>query len=227
VSRDPLDPLAATPVELRDRQEAERHGHAFLLYRDEQDRQVIYELAADRDRVAIGRRKSSDVSLAWDPQVSRIHAALERLGRDWVLCDQGLSHNGSWVNGERVRGRRRLRGGDMVTIGGTVIAYWTPGGASAADPTRTALESRRAAAVTPAQRRLLLALCRPLAAGPYSAPASNRQIADQLFLSLDTVKGTLTQLFEAFGLEDVPPNQKRAALAQRALEAGVVRRDEL
>jgi hypothetical protein len=227
VDRDPLEPLAATPVELRDRQEAERRGHAFLLYRDEQGRQLIFELEEGRDRVAIGRRKSSDVSLAWDPKVSRIHAALERLGRDWVLFDQGLSHNGSWVNGERVHGRRRLRGGDVVSIGGTLIAYWTPGGASAADPTRTAMEARAAAAMTPAQRRVLVALCRPLRGGRYTAPASNRQIADELVLTIDTVKGALTQLFGAFGVADVPPNQKRAALAQRALESGVIRRDEL
>jgi DNA-binding NarL/FixJ family response regulator len=81
--------------------------------------------------------------------------------------------------------------------------------------------------VTPAQRRVLVALCRPLALGRYCAPRSNREIADELFVAVDTVKGTLSRLFEMFGLEDVPQNQKRAALAQRALESGVVRRDEL
>ena len=51
-------------------------------------------------------------------------------------------------------------------------------------------------------------------------PASNRQIADELVVSVDTVKGTLHELFETFGLTDLPQNQKRAALAQRALESG-------
>ena len=37
-------------------------------------------------------------------------------------------------------------------------------------------------------------------------------------LSVDTVKGTLTALFERFGLEELPQNQKRAALAARARE---------
>jgi pSer/pThr/pTyr-binding forkhead associated (FHA) protein len=227
VSSDPLTPQVSTPPELRDRLEAEGRGNAFLLYRDGEGRQVIFELEDGRDRVAIGRRTSSDVPLAWDPEVSRIHAALERLGDAWVLSDEGLSHNGSWVNGERVHGRRRLRGGDVLSIGGTLIAYWTPGGASVHEPTRTALQAGMAVAVTPAQRRVLLALCRPLAGGRYTVPASNRQIAEELVLTVDTVKGALTQLFEAFGLEDVPPNQKRAALALRALEGGVVRRDEL
>lgn len=221
------DPQELTPVELRDRLEAEQRGNAFLLYRDDEGRQVIFELEEGRERVAIGRRQSSDIALGWDPEVSRIHAALERLGRDWVLCDEGLSHNGSWVNGERVHGRRRLRGGDVVSIGGTLIAFWTPGGVSAHDPTRTALRAGVRVVLTAAQRRVLIALCRPLGRGSYAAPASNRQIAEELVLTVDTVKGTLTQLFGAFGLEGVPQNQKRASLALRALETGVVRRDEL
>jgi hypothetical protein len=224
VSRHPLDPHGSAPVELRDRLAAERRGHAFLLYRDGEGRQVIVEL--EGDRVAIGRRASSDVALGWDPEVSRVHATLERIGREWVLCDEGLSHNGTWVNGERVHGRRPLRGGDVVAVGETLIAFCAPGG-SAPDPTRSALQARAAVAVTPAQRRVLVALCRPLAGGRYAAPAANRQIADELVVTVDTVKGTLSRLFESFGLEDVPQNQKRAALAWRALETGVVRRDEL
>jgi pSer/pThr/pTyr-binding forkhead associated (FHA) protein len=224
VSAGPPEP---TPVELRDRIEAEGRGHAFLLYRDGDGRQVIFELGDGHQRVAIGRRRSSDVPLDWDREVSRVHAALERLGDAWVLVDEGLSHNGSWVNGERVHGRRRLRGGDVVSIGGTLIAYWTPGDASVHDPTRTALQAGAGVTLTAAQRRVLVALCRPLRAGGYAAPSTNREIADELVLSIDTVKGTLTLLFDAFGVQDVPPNQKRAALAARALESGTVRRDEL
>jgi DNA-binding NarL/FixJ family response regulator len=63
--------------------------------------------------------------------------------------------------------------------------------------------------VTPAQRRLLEALCR----GGGAVPPSNRQLADELGISVDTVKGTLSVLFERFGLEDLPQNAKRAALA--------------
>jgi hypothetical protein len=46
-------------------------------------------------------------------------------------------------------------------------------------------------------------------------------------LSIETVKGTLRQLFENFGVEDLPQNQKRAALAQRALQSGVVSKQDL
>jgi DNA-binding NarL/FixJ family response regulator len=72
--------------------------------------------------------------------------------------------------------------------------------------------------VTPAQRRVLAALCRPLTGPGYAAPAANQQIADELVISVDTVKRTLSALFERFGLEQLPQNQKRAALAARALD---------
>jgi hypothetical protein len=42
------------------------------------------------------------------------------------------------------------------------------------------------------------------------------------------VKSTLTRLFELFGLgDDVPQNAKRALLARRALQLGIVHPDEL
>ena len=95
---------------------------------------MIFEL--DDDRRADGDRpaRTNDVALPWDPEVSRVHAELERIGGDWVLCDEGLSHNGTCVNGERVRGRRRLRGGDVVAVGETLIAFCAPGGGSVREP---------------------------------------------------------------------------------------------
>jgi pSer/pThr/pTyr-binding forkhead associated (FHA) protein len=140
------------------------------------------------------------------------------MGADWVLCDDGLSHNGTFVNGERLNGRRRLRDGDIVAVGTTRITFSAPPASSAtAGSTRVARESPPDVRLTATQRRLLAALCRPLLAGGYAAPASNRQIADELVISLDTVKGTLSGLFELFGLAELPQNQKRAALAAQAL----------
>src|ERR1700740_1710938 len=105
-------PHGSTPVELQQRLDAERHSVPFLLYRDGERRQVVVPL--DGETVTIGRRSSNDVALGWDPEVSRLHAALERIGPDWVLCDEGLSHNGTWVNGTRVSSRPRLRAGGGV-----------------------------------------------------------------------------------------------------------------
>jgi pSer/pThr/pTyr-binding forkhead associated (FHA) protein len=222
VSRAPLDPHSARPAELRARIEAERRGEPFLLFRDGEDNQVILELDPARERVTIGRRASSDVALRWDPEVSRLHAELERIGDDWVVCDEGLSHNGTYVNNERLQGRRRLHHGDIVALGMTTIAFCVPTH-TAPSATRTALHGL-AIDVSPAQLRVLHALCRPLADQRYAATASNKEIADELSLSVETVKSTLGKLFELFGLEALPQNQKRAALAIEALERGIIRR---
>ena len=218
----PGQPHGSTPLELRERLDAERLGVPFLLYRDGDRTQVV--VALESERLTIGRRSANDVALAWDPEVSRLHAALERIGAEWVLCDEGLSHNGTWVNGARVQGRHRLRAGDVVAVGETLIAFWAPAGASA-ERTRTAQEARAPIDITPAQQRVLVALCRPLLADRYGTAASNREIAEELVLAVDTVKGTLSRLFESFGLESVPQHKRRMALASRALETGVVRRE--
>jgi pSer/pThr/pTyr-binding forkhead associated (FHA) protein len=210
----------ATPAELKERIEAERRGRPFLLYRDGEDTQRIVDLGDAPERLAIGRSAASGVALPWDPEVSRVHATLERVGDEWTLVDDGRSHNGSYIDGERVHGRTRLRDGDAIGLGRTVVVFRSPTGR---ESLRTATSQQRAAPViTDAQRRVLLALCRPYAAGSYAVPLTNRQIADELVIGVETVKTHMRALFEAFDLGDLPQHQKRTALAQRALETGLV-----
>jgi pSer/pThr/pTyr-binding forkhead associated (FHA) protein len=185
----------------------------FLLFADPHGRPRTVEL--EGRRCTIGRRASCDLPLLWDAQVSRLHAELVQMGSDWVLCDEGLSRNGTYVNGERLRGRRRLRTGDVVAVGGTRIEFCTDPGRSTSPPTESGSEPRTPVVLTPAQRRILEVLCRPLGAGG-AAPASNPEIAAELYLSVDTVKGTMTTLFERFGVDQLPQNAKRAELAARA-----------
>ena len=134
-----------------------------------------------------------------------------------MLCDEGLSHNGTCVNGEHVRGRRRLVAGDVITVGRTPIALCAADGPSTADADAPARGARRGT-LTPAQQRVLVALSRPLLGAPHGAPASNRAIAEELVLSVDTVKNTLSALFVRFELTGLPQNAKRVALAAQALE---------
>jgi pSer/pThr/pTyr-binding forkhead associated (FHA) protein len=220
----PLDPHMASPQELQQRIAAERRGAPYLVYRDALDRQVVVELAGDR--LTLGRRGTCTVALPWDTDVSRVHAQIERVGDDWVLFDDGLSRNGTFVNGARVTARRRLRDGDVIVIGETAIAF-----AAGTDPssqsTATALRPGLADRLTPAQRRVLVALCRPFRDEGYAAPATNQQIAEELVVSVDTVKGTLRALFVLFGVDELPQNQKRASLALAALRAGIVSRRDL
>ncbi|MGI8730764.1 MAG: FHA domain-containing protein, partial [Solirubrobacteraceae bacterium] len=111
VDASPLEAHAATPAELRERIEAERAGTPFLVLRDGQGAQQLYVLEQQLTRVAIGRSAGNDVALAWDSEVSRLHVELERLGDEWTAADDGLSRNGSFVNGQRISGRHRLRDG--------------------------------------------------------------------------------------------------------------------
>jgi pSer/pThr/pTyr-binding forkhead associated (FHA) protein len=226
VPRSPLELHSATPRELQARIEAERRGMPYLLYRDGGGAQAIVALDDLGDRLTIGRRTGNDIVLAWDSEVSRVHAALERAGPDWLIADDGLSHNGTTVNGERVTARRRLRDGDVIAVGGTTLAFVAPGGESSAS-TATARHPHPGAALTPAQLRLLVALCRPYARGAYTTPATNQEIADELALSVDTVKAGLRALFAIFGVDELRQNRKRAALAEAALRTGAVTRRDL
>jgi pSer/pThr/pTyr-binding forkhead associated (FHA) protein len=217
-----------SPAELQARIHAERRGTPFLVYRDGAGNQILLDLSCQPERITIGRRPGNEVTLDWDAEVSRVHATLCCLGgNDWIVNDDGLSHNGTWVNGERVTGDRRLRDGDTITIGATAISFRSPGATSQSMPTMTAAGPHPAARLSPAQRRVLLALCRPFKDSAYAAPASNQRIADELVVGTDAVKTTMRALFEVFGVEDLPQNQKRAALAQRALQSGAVSRRDL
>jgi hypothetical protein len=154
--------------------------------------------------------------------VSRTHAELERIGRDWVLVDDRLSQNGSYVNEARVVGRRRLAHGDVLRFGRTTLAFCSPR-PTELDVTVAASDVQAAASIPPAQRRVLIELCRPLLdTPPARLPASNKQIAERLYLSVDAVKTHLRALSRAFELGDLAQNEKRIALAERALAIGVV-----
>jgi pSer/pThr/pTyr-binding forkhead associated (FHA) protein len=204
-----------TSADVRERLRAEARERPFLLFSDGFGRRRVVEL--DGRRLTIGRRVSSDVALTWDHEVSRLHVELVQMGSDWVACDEGLSHNGTFVNGARLRGRQRLREGDVLAVGATRIEFCQATGRSTAPPTRAA-SAAETVQLTPSQRRVLEVLCRPLRESAYAPPASNRDIAAELYLSVETVKGTLSTLFERFGLTALPQNAKRAMLASRALD---------
>jgi len=227
VQDSPLDAHAASPRDLQERIAAERRGSPFLVYRDADDVQVIVDLLPLGDRITIGRRPTNEIVLDWDSEISRVHAALERIGDDWTVVDDGLSHNGTYLNGKRVTARERLHDGDVINVGGVAIAYRAPGGESVSRPTVTAMGPHVGELLTPAQRRVLIALCRPFKDSTYATPATNQQIATELVVSVDAVKSTLRALFEVFGVDALPQNQKRASLALQALRTGVITRRDL
>ena len=218
----PVARHTSTPAELKARLEAERLGLPFLLYRDQDGAQQICGLEDGAKTVAIGRRAQNDIALDWDPEVSRLHATVERIGGDWTVADDGLSSNGSFVNGERLGGRHRLEDGDVIVVGSTAILFRDPA-AEGGESTARAGSAPTRADLSDGQRRVLVALSRPYRGDdPFAVPATNQQIAEEVFLSVDAVKSHLRALFQKFGIEDLRQNQKRARLVALARQGGLV-----
>ena len=217
---------AASPSELKEQLDAERLGVPFLVYRDREGQRQIVLLAREVDRLTIGRRDSNELPLPWDGQVSRVHAELERVGADWALVDDGLSRNGSYVNDARVTGRRRLRDGDLIRLGDTVLVYRAAAGQT--DPTLVPLSAPAPPSLSPLQRRVLVTLARPCRdPGVLNTPASNLQIALELGYSVEAVKAHLRVLFQKFGVGDLRQNEKRLKLVDEAFRTGAITRRDL
>jgi pSer/pThr/pTyr-binding forkhead associated (FHA) protein len=225
---DPTRAVLRTPVELQEQLKAERSGAPFLVYRDGEQRQVIVSLSPDLTRVIVGRGDSAAVKLDWDAEVSRVHAELAPLGGDWTIADDGLSRNGTFLNGERVLGRVRLRDRDQIRFGQTAAIFRHPQGAPVASTALSAPGDVARASLSDTQRRVLISLCRPFKDPTgYPLPASNQTIADEQFISVSAVKTHLRVLFGKFGIDDLPQNEKRMRLAELAVSSGVISPREL
>jgi pSer/pThr/pTyr-binding forkhead associated (FHA) protein/DNA-binding CsgD family transcriptional regulator len=215
-----------SPAELKERIAAERRGVPFLVYRDGAAAQRIVELGQAKEAITIGRSPRADVSLHWDGDVSRAHAEMHQIADVWTIVDDGLSRNGTFVNDERVQGRRRLTNGDRLRCGTTLITYWSP--AEAASVSTAVAPEQAALRISPAQRRVLIALARPFRDGDHFATAAtNPQIAAELYLSVPAVKAHIRALFQQFGVGDLPQNQKRARLVALALQSGQITERDL
>lgn len=215
-----------SPSELQAQLVAERRGQPFLVYRDADGVQQIVELTQDATHLLVGRSPSAEVPLAWDGDVSRAHAELQRIGDVWTVVDDGVSRNGTFVGSERVRGRRRLADGDRLRCGRTVITYRNP--QELAQGSTSIATDSPVIQITDAQRRVLVALAKPFAdSAAFATPASNTEIARELFLSVPSVKTHLRALFQKFDVEDLPQNQKRARLVALALESGHITERDL
>ncbi len=220
-SDDPLAPHSLSPSELQELLAAEKAGTSFLVFRDGTGALGLFPAGQGAVRT-IGRRPEMDLSIAWDPEVSGLHAEIQRIGGEWTIVDDGLSRNGTHVNGQRINGRQRLRDGDRIRIGRTTIAFKAAGVALVQETVATG-ETATLQQLTDNQRRVLVALCRPYRDGAaFTKPSTNQEIAAEVFLSVEAVKMHLRALFAKFELTELPQNEKRARLAECALRFGVI-----
>lgn len=172
------------------------------------------------DRSSLGRATTNDVVVLLDPTVSRLHAVIERYPTGFSIRDLG-SANGTFVNGEPVRGEARLRTGDEVRLGNSQLTFYVVGD----DDTEVTAVADGPPVLTRRERELLVALCRPLLEGaPFAPPAGIRQMAAELFVSEAAVKFHLSNLYDKFGLAgrgDGGPS-RRVTLAGEAMRRRAV-----
>ena len=206
-------------------------GHGFIAV-DKQMRTNVEHIFAIGDIVgqplyaALAELPRARVDSAELPPVVELLAATG-LCASRSAARRAVEEGGAYLNNQRVIGRKRLADADTLKLGDTLVVFCDPASSSQSEPTVTSIGPRLARRLTPAQRRLLLALCRPCRDGDFVAPASNPQIAEELHITVDSVKSGLQALFELFGIGDLPQNQKRAQLAVDALQTGVISRREL
>jgi pSer/pThr/pTyr-binding forkhead associated (FHA) protein len=214
-------PRAQSGSDVKARLSAERGGQPFLVLQGADGSQAIVVLGPETVSLSIGRSADADLSVYWDGEVSRLHAQLERIAGEAVIVDDGLSSNGTFVNGERIGGRRRLRDGDAIRVGATVILYRCPDLQPAG--TANAGVGVSLSQLNDTQRRVLTALCRPYGQSAHLAsPASNDEIAKEVHIGLDAVKANLRGLYRLFDVEHLAQNKKRGQLAEQAIAWGLV-----
>ena len=115
-------------LELQARVEAERAGRPFLLYRNGDDCQQLFVFApGSAMSVSVGRAGSGGSPARLGRCRSRAFTPGSSGSRTTgTLVDDGLSRNGTFVNDERLSGRRRLKDGDTLRFGATTITFRSP-----------------------------------------------------------------------------------------------------
>ena len=171
------------------------------------------------DVTTVGRGGGVDIALE-DPSVSRLHAEIVRRGDHFYVSDLGLSINGTRVNGRPI-GRRVLADGDVLSFG---VARTRVSAIPAQQDSEDTVELRRISApdLTRREVEVLTSLCRPaLQQDAFVAPATAKDIADELVVTEAAVKQHLLRLYQKFRIAEGV--NRRARLANEVISAGVVR----
>jgi DNA-binding SARP family transcriptional activator len=121
--------------------------------------------------LVIGRAEAADVSLSGDAAVSRRHAAVRVAGGGEVTVADLGSRNGTFLNGARLgpSDAARVRSGDLLRCGDTVLAFTTPAQKGAVTSDELLLPTRTGAGAPLAH----VALGAPAAPQPRAAPGQD------------------------------------------------------
>jgi len=168
----------------------------------------------------LGRDPTVGAPLLQDELISARHVRVTPLADGARVEDLG-SRNGTFVNGGRIIGERALHTGHEIVLGRLRLLFRGPGrGAETA-------AIAQAPPLTPRERDVLLALCRPLLTGDaFTEPASIRAIAAELVVSEAAVKQHLSRLYFKFDV-GAHGERRRVQLANAAVARGAVKLGDL
>jgi DNA-binding CsgD family transcriptional regulator len=169
------------------------------------------------ERTTIGRTPSNDIVLGGDSTVSKLHAVVVRYGSELAVRDVGSS-NGTFLNGGRVVSELRLRPGDEIRVGESRLVFRAH---EDTDVTTTAA-AEGPPRLTPREREVLVAMCRPMASGAaFAQPATVRQLAEEFVVSEAAIKAHLANLYDKFAIYE-PGESRRVQLANEAIRRRAV-----
>ncbi|HET6148187.1 MAG TPA: FHA domain-containing protein, partial [Polyangia bacterium] len=186
----------------------------------------------------IGRGSDSDVFLP-DHLLSRRHAEIEPRGDAFFLIDLG-STNGTFLNGERVVGERRLHNGDLITVGESKLVF-TQGpnensndnvallGAESykIDELRSRITSRVVEVVDlPRQTRVFQLLSRASSSllGRRPLPELFERVLDVVFEAVPVERGAIVLLEAGTGAPQVVAARSRQGDAITRISSAIWRR---
>jgi pSer/pThr/pTyr-binding forkhead associated (FHA) protein len=191
---------------------------ANVTLSDPSGRVVSVPLSPRAAPLSVGRSRRADIALVNDAAVSGAHAELLCIAGVWVIVDDGLSTNGTFVCGERLRGRRRLRDGDRVRLGRSDLIFHQPLPSDPSDHTPELQTARQFARLGPDAREVMAELSRPLRLDRRGLAATDTEIAAAMGVTLAAVTEAVTELCAWFGLTRIPVSHARHRLAAIAVQ---------
>ncbi len=81
----------------------------------------LFDREVNKSETQVGKGPRNDIVIA-DPAVSTSHAMIRAEGEGFIIADIG-SRNGTFVNGEKLSGPRKLEHGDVIGIGLSKLTF--------------------------------------------------------------------------------------------------------
>lgn len=177
-------------------------------------------VALAAERTVVGRSPDADVVLD-DEAVSWNHLEIERRG-DVLLATDLDSSNGTALNGEPLDRPRRLRGGDVLTLGGHRLEV-AEGDLGAGQ--RTVAASAPTVALTEEERATAAALVAPYRSeGAFAGrPSTRAELAEALHVSERTAQRRLDALAAKLEIPGDAGRERPRLIAARVIELGLDR----